>query len=199
MCQAGDIEATIAVCGLHADGRTPNRVFYNAADPTQRNANVNFFADYNNLALIALAVVSGGLLAWPTIARGTGGKAVNTVAATQLINKRGAVVVDIREAAEYAKGHLPQAKSAPLADLAARAAALQRTRPSPSSWYRRPARAWARLRQRSRKPGTVRPMRSRAASPPGSRPVFRSSSKPRLTGRPVRHITPDPARAAGGV
>ncbi|MFX5530395.1 rhodanese-like domain-containing protein, partial [Acinetobacter baumannii] len=73
---------------------------------------MNFFADYNNLALIALAVVSGGLLAWPTISRSAGGKTVNATAATQLINKRGAVVVDIREPAEYAKGHLPQAKSA---------------------------------------------------------------------------------------
>lgn len=121
----------MAAVAWAAVARTPNRVFYNAADPTQRNANVNFFADYNNLALIALAVVSGGLLAWPTIARGTGGKAVNTVAATQLINKRGAVVVDIRDAAEYAKGHLPQAKSAPLADLASRAAGLAKDKAVP--------------------------------------------------------------------
>jgi rhodanese-related sulfurtransferase len=48
---------------------------------------VNFFADYNNLALIAIAVVSGGLLAWPQIKAGTGGKRVNTAAATQLINR----------------------------------------------------------------------------------------------------------------
>jgi predicted sulfurtransferase len=94
---------------------------------------VNFFADYNNLALIAIAVVSGGLLAWPQIKAGTGGKRVNTAAATQLINKRNAVVVDIRDAAEFAKGHLPQAKSAPLADIANRTLVLQRTRRPPSS------------------------------------------------------------------
>ncbi|AJG17787.1 rhodanese-like domain-containing protein [Cupriavidus basilensis] len=92
---------------------------------------MNFFADYNNLALIALAVVSGGLLAWPTISRGTSGKTVNPAAATQLINKRNAVVVDIREATEYAKGHLPQAKSAPLADLASRAASLAKDKSVP--------------------------------------------------------------------
>ncbi|SCU73685.1 Rhodanese-like sulfurtransferase [Cupriavidus necator] len=119
--------------GWPCDGRawTPNRVFYNAADPTYRNANVNFFADYNNLALIALAVVSGGLLAWPAISRSTRGKTVNTATATQLINKRGAVVVDIREPAEYAKGHLPQAKSAPLADLPSRAAGLAKDKAAP--------------------------------------------------------------------
>jgi len=93
---------------------------------------VNFFADYNNLALIAIAVVSGGLLAWPVISRGSlGGKSVNPAGATQLINRRNAVVVDIREAAEYAKGHLPQAKSAPLADLASRAAGLAKDKSVP--------------------------------------------------------------------
>jgi len=92
---------------------------------------VNFFADYNNLALIAVAIVSGGLLAWPNISRGTGGKRVNPAGATQLINKRNAVVVDIREAAEYAKGHLPQAKSAPLDDLAGKAASLAKDKAIP--------------------------------------------------------------------
>ncbi|MGO4326487.1 rhodanese-like domain-containing protein [Cupriavidus sp. 2TAF22] len=92
---------------------------------------MNFFADYNNLALIAIAVVSGGLLAWPAISRGTSGKSVNPASATQMINKRNAVVVDIREATEYAKGHLPQAKSAPLADLANRAAGLAKDKSVP--------------------------------------------------------------------
>lgn len=92
---------------------------------------MNFFTDYNNLALIALAIVSGGLLAWPAISRGAAGKTVNATAATQLINRRGAVVVDIRDAAEFAKGHLPQAKSAPLADIAARAASLAKDKAAP--------------------------------------------------------------------
>lgn len=92
---------------------------------------MNFFADYNNLALIAIAVVSGGLLAWPQIKAGTGGKRVNTAAATQLINKRNAVVVDIRDAAEFARGHLPQAKSAPLADIGNRAAGLAKDKAIP--------------------------------------------------------------------
>ncbi|WP_454762708.1 rhodanese-like domain-containing protein [Cupriavidus campinensis] len=92
---------------------------------------MNFFADYNNLALIAIAVVSGGLLAWPQISRGTGGKRVNPAAATQLINKRNAVIVDIRDAAEFAKGHLPQAKSAPLADLPSRAMGLAKDKSVP--------------------------------------------------------------------
>lgn len=92
---------------------------------------MNFFADYNNLALIAIAVVSGGLLAWPQIKGGAGGKRLNTAAATQMINRRNAVVVDIRDAAEFAKGHMPQAKSAPLADLPSRASGLARDKSVP--------------------------------------------------------------------
>ncbi|MBY4946154.1 rhodanese-like domain-containing protein [Cupriavidus respiraculi] len=92
---------------------------------------MNFFTDYNNLALIAVAIVSGGLLAWPTISRGAGGKSVNPAAATQLINRRGAVVVDIRDTAEYTKGHLPQARSAPLQELSARAAGLAKDKGAP--------------------------------------------------------------------
>lgn len=92
---------------------------------------MNFFADYNNLALIAIAVVSGGLLAWPQIKAGAGGKRLNPASATQLINKRNAVVVDIRDAAEFAKGHLPQAKSAPLDALAARASGLAKDKSVP--------------------------------------------------------------------
>jgi rhodanese-related sulfurtransferase len=121
VCQVGDNGGLLA----------RNQLFYNAADSIQRKPNVNFFADYNNLALIAIAVVSGGLLAWPTISRGTGGKRVNTAAATQLMNKRGAVVIDVRESAEYAKGHLPQAKNAPLGELAARAPGLAKDKTAP--------------------------------------------------------------------
>lgn len=92
---------------------------------------MNFFTDYNNLALLAVAIVSGGLLAWPAISRSAAGKTVNATTATQLINRRGAVVVDIRDAAEYAKGHLPQARSAPTAEIPARAAGLAKDKSVP--------------------------------------------------------------------
>ena len=74
---------------------------------------MKFFADYNNLALLAVAIVSGLLLVWSSVQRliaGGGGAKVSASAATQMINRRNAVVVDVRESAEYAAGHLPQAK-----------------------------------------------------------------------------------------
>jgi hypothetical protein len=65
---------------------------------------VKFFADYNNLALLAVAIVSGLLLLWAPIQRriaGGGGAKVSAPVATQLINRRNAVVVDVRESGEY--------------------------------------------------------------------------------------------------
>lgn len=74
---------------------------------------MTFFTDYNNLALIGLTVVSGGLLIWPSIQRRSAGQVVTAAEATQLINRRNAVVVDVRTADEFAAGHLPNAKHFP--------------------------------------------------------------------------------------
>lgn len=74
-----------------------------------------------NVWLIMIAVVSGGMLVWPLIRRATGGgKEVGTLEATQLINRRDALVLDVREPGEYAAGHLPGAKHVPLGQLASR-------------------------------------------------------------------------------
>ena len=66
---------------------------------------MTFFTNYTNLALIAILVVSGGLLAWPALRRGRGG--LSAAEATQLINRRNAVVIDVRAPADFAAGHLP--------------------------------------------------------------------------------------------
>ena len=95
---------------------------------------MKFFADYNNLALLAIAIVSGGLLVWSSVQRriaGGGGAKVSASTATQLINRRNAVVVDVRESGEYAAGHLPQAKHAPLGELEGKAAGLAKNKETP--------------------------------------------------------------------
>jgi rhodanese-related sulfurtransferase len=77
---------------------------------------VKFFTDYINLILIAIAVVSGALLALPVLMRR--GRGISSQDAIQLINRRNAVVLDIRDAAAFATGHLPQARHLAFADLA---------------------------------------------------------------------------------
>ena len=74
----------------------------------------------NNLLLIAVAFASGAMLIWPLVRRGAGGPWVGTLQATHMINREDALVLDVRDAAEYAKGHILGSRSAPLSDLEAR-------------------------------------------------------------------------------
>ena len=67
----------------------------------------------NNLMLIAAAAVSGTMLLWPYLRRGSGGPWVSTLQATQLINREDALVLDVREVTEYAAGHMLGAKNVP--------------------------------------------------------------------------------------
>ena len=71
----------------------------------------------NNLLLIAVALVSGGMLLWPYVKRSTGGPRVGTAEATTLINREDALLVDVREPGEYGAGHALGAKNVPLARL----------------------------------------------------------------------------------
>jgi len=84
-----------------------------------------------NWALVLIAVLSGGMLLWPTLRKGTGGAWVNTLQATQLMNRQDALVVDLRPAPEFAKGHILGAKNVPLAELEKRAGELDKHKAKP--------------------------------------------------------------------
>lgn len=81
-----------------------------------------------NLLLIAIAFVSGAMLIWPLVNRRFAGPALDTLAATRLIND-GALVLDVRENGEFTAGHLPGAKNIPLSQLDKRAAELPAGKP----------------------------------------------------------------------
>ncbi|MGJ7483930.1 rhodanese-like domain-containing protein [Variovorax sp. LT2P21] len=70
----------------------------------------------DNWMLILIAVSSGAMLAWPLI-RGTGGGSLTAQGAVQLINRERAVMIDVRDAAEYAQGHATGARNVPLDQL----------------------------------------------------------------------------------
>jgi rhodanese-related sulfurtransferase len=88
---------------------------------------VNFVTE--NIFLIAIAFVSGGMLLWPVVNRGMAGATLGTLQATRMMNDRGAVVLDVRPAAEFAAGHLPQARNIPVEDVAKRAGELPAGKP----------------------------------------------------------------------
>jgi len=90
-----------------------------------------------NILLVAAAVGSGAMLLWPLLrgAAGGGGASVNTLQATQLMNRENAQVLDVREPAAYAAGHILGAKSLPLAEFEKRAGDFDKYKPKPVILY----------------------------------------------------------------
>ena len=86
-----------------------------------------------NLALVALFIVSGVMLFWPEISRlvGASGHEIGTLEATRLMNQGGTLVLDVREDKEYASGHLPRARHVPLKELDAKVAELAKYKEKP--------------------------------------------------------------------
>src|SRR5262249_37752692 len=89
----------------------------------------------NNWHLFAIAFVSGAMLLWPLIRRGAAGATVNTLEATQMMNRSDALVLDLRPTDEYANGHVLGAKSVPLSDLERRAADFEKHKAKPVIVY----------------------------------------------------------------
>ena len=86
----------------------------------------------DNWWLVVIAVVSGFGVVWPSIARMMSGvPQVGVAEAVNLINRRDAVVLDVRTQGEYGAGHLVGARHVPLGDLKARMSELERFRERP--------------------------------------------------------------------
>jgi len=92
---------------------------------------MNFLTQIDNLALIALLVVSGTALFLPTLSTLIGGKGLSPTEATLLINRRKAAVLDLRESEAYKTGHLPGAKHIDAAGLTAAIEKLKLDRNNP--------------------------------------------------------------------
>ena len=75
---------------------------------------MSFFIE--NWYLFTLALVSGIALALPALRR-AGGGSLSPQNAVQRINREKAVVIDVREPAEFAAGHITNAKNVPLAQF----------------------------------------------------------------------------------
>ena len=86
----------------------------------------------NNIALVALFLASGAMLVWPDLSLFSGGaRSVGTMEATRLMNQPGALVLDVREDAEFAAGHLPRARHIPLGQLRGRLDELAKFKEKP--------------------------------------------------------------------
>lgn len=83
-----------------------------------------------NILLIGIVVVSGLGLLWPLVFRSQG-KAVNPGEATLMINRQDAKVIDVRQANEFAAGHIPDAIHIPEAQLGERLSELEKFKAQP--------------------------------------------------------------------
>ena len=81
----------------------------------------------NNWMLILVLVMSGAMLVWPLVQRRMSpAKDVGNLEATRLINSANAVLIDVRETAEFEGGRLPKAVHIPLSQLPSRGDELAR-------------------------------------------------------------------------
>ncbi len=85
-----------------------------------------------NMVLLGLAVVSGGMLLFPLFTRGMRTAAeVGATDAVMLINRKDAVVLDVRDDTEFAGGHITNARHIPEKQLAERIKEMERYKNKP--------------------------------------------------------------------
>ena len=92
---------------------------------------MNFFTDPTNLILAAFAIVSGSLLAWPKLIGGASASGIGTLEVTQLINGKNALVLDIREPAEFSSGSITGARNIPASAVADRVGEIGKYKAKP--------------------------------------------------------------------
>ena len=81
----------------------------------------------DNVWLVLAAVVSGGYVIWPLISRTAGGqREIGAMEAVQMMNRKDAVVLDVREQGEFSNGHISGSKHIPLGALEKRADDLKK-------------------------------------------------------------------------
>lgn len=85
-----------------------------------------------NMLLLGLAVVSGGLLIFPLFSRGMRTSTeVGPTDAVMLINRKDAVVIDVRDDTEFAGGHITNARHVPEKQLDERIKELEKFKAKP--------------------------------------------------------------------
>jgi len=85
-----------------------------------------------HMLFFGAAVISGGMLIWPLVSRLLRpGSEVGALEVVQLINRRDAVVIDMRESAEYAAGHIANARHIPPAQFADHLKTLEKFKSRP--------------------------------------------------------------------
>ena len=85
-----------------------------------------------NMVLLGVVVASGTMLIWPLVSRLIRRTSeVGTFEAVQLINRRDAIVLDVRETGDFEAGHITNARHIPEAQLTERLKELEKFKARP--------------------------------------------------------------------
>jgi rhodanese-related sulfurtransferase len=84
-----------------------------------------------NIMWIGLAVISGGMLLWQLFTEGRGGASVSPMQATLMVNREDAIVIDVREPAEWSAGHIANARHIVLNQIATRLSEIEKFKARP--------------------------------------------------------------------
>jgi rhodanese-related sulfurtransferase len=86
----------------------------------------------DNIWLVLIAIASGVVLVWPLVARRfSGAKEAGPMEVVQMINRKDAVLVDLREPGEFGGGHAPHARNVPQSQLGKRIGELEKFKTKP--------------------------------------------------------------------
>ncbi len=90
----------------------------------------------SNWPVILVMIVSGAMLVWPFVqGRVSAVREVGAMEATALINRRNAIMLDIREPKEYEGGRIPNAIHLPQSQLSSRGQELKKLTARPVIAY----------------------------------------------------------------
>ena len=85
-----------------------------------------------NMALLGVVIASGVMLIWPLVSRfWRRTSEVGTMEAVQLINRRDAIVLDVRETGDFQTGHIANARHIPEGQLTERVRELEKFKARP--------------------------------------------------------------------
>ena len=79
---------------------------------------------------VALALISGSMLVWPMLV-GTGVDSLTPAAATLLMNREDAIVLDVRESSEWSTGHIAGSRHITLGQLDKRLSEIEKFKTRP--------------------------------------------------------------------
>jgi rhodanese-related sulfurtransferase len=90
---------------------------------------VDFLLSQNNLWILLIALVSGGLLLWPNLAKGRSTGRIALAEAIRQVNQEHGQFVDVRPADQFKAGAIPQARNIPLDTLESHLNSLPKDKP----------------------------------------------------------------------